>query len=198
MPAARAVAMSVPESPTMTARVGNAAGRRDGAPQDLRVGLLDAERVLAADRRKAPASGRARRAAGATAARACWCRPRTGSRRPSQPVERLIEAGERPRAVGDVRGVVCDEIGEHAVDRRCARRCRPSSRRPLSIIRRAPPPIMLRACAYSIGGRPFAREHDVERVDQIGRGVDQGAVEVEDDGQGGHAFRLSWGSVNGG
>ena len=39
----------------------------------------------------------------------------------------------------------------------------------------------------------FAREHDIERVDQVGRGVDQRAVEIEDDGEGGHAFRLSFG-----
>ena len=58
-----------------------AAGRRDGPAQDLRVGLLDAERVLAADRGKARGRARAHRAGAATALRACWCRPRSGSRR---------------------------------------------------------------------------------------------------------------------
>ena len=53
MPAARAVAISVTESPTMTASPGVAAGARDGPPQDLRIGLLHAERVLAADRGEA-------------------------------------------------------------------------------------------------------------------------------------------------
>ena len=32
----------------------------------------------------------------------------------------------------------------------------------------------------------LAREHHVEGVDEIGRGIDQGAVEVENDGPGGH------------
>ena len=32
----------------------------------------------------------------------------------------------------------------------------------------------------------FPREHHVEGVDEIGRGIDQGAVEVENDGWGGH------------
>ena len=37
----------------------------------------------------------------------------------------------------------------------------------------------------------FAREHDVERIDEIGRGIDQGAVEVENDGWGGHGGSLA-------
>ena len=32
------------------------------------------------------------------------------------------------------------------------------------------------------GGQAFARQDDVERVDQVGRGIDQRAVEIEDDG----------------
>ena len=37
--------------------------------------------------------------------------------------------------------------------------------------------------------QPFPREQDVEGVDEIGGGVDEGAVEVEDDRQRGHARR---------
>ena len=37
----------------------------------------------------------------------------------------------------------------------------------------------------------FAREHDVEGVDQIGRGIDQRAVEVENDGRSGHGGSLA-------
>src|SRR6185437_7649631 len=34
-------------------------------------------------------------------------------------------------------------------------------------------------------------QHHVESLDQVGRGVDQSAVQVENDGERGHAFRLS-------
>ena len=38
------------------------------------------------------------------------------------------------------------------------------------------------------GRKALAREHEIERADQVGRGVDQGAVEIEDDSAGrGHA-----------
>ena len=61
---------------------------------------------------------------------------------------------------------------------------RPSSSRPRSISLRAPAPIMLRADCSGTGGRPFAVEHEVERADQVGRGIDQRAVEIEYDNAG--------------
>jgi phosphoglycolate phosphatase-like HAD superfamily hydrolase len=43
----------------------------------------------------------------------------------------------------------------------------------------------------------FTAEHEIERGDQVGRGVDQGAVEVEDDGAGkGHGNSLAAGKAS--
>ena len=33
------------------------------------------------------------------------------------------------------------------------------------------------------GGEPLPREDHIERVDEVGRGIDQRAVEIEDDGE---------------
>jgi hypothetical protein len=45
----------------------------------------------------------------------------------------------------------------------------------------------------------IARKHQIEGVDQVGRGVDQRAVEVENDGRGGHGriASLSWRTIQG-
>ena len=49
-----------------------------------------------------------------------------------------------------------------------------------------PAPIMVRASSNATAGNVVTREDDVERVDKVGRGVDQRAVEIEHDGGGGH------------
>ena len=94
-----------------------AAGGPDGPPQDFRIGLLDAERVLAADRGKARGSARAHRAAAATAPSSLLVQ--TARRQPlrGEPVER----GARGPGNGRERsamwlGVIGDEILEHPVD----------------------------------------------------------------------------------
>ena len=55
-PAARAVRMSVTEFPDHDGALRLAAGAPDRCAENLRVGLVHAERVLAADRGKAAAS----------------------------------------------------------------------------------------------------------------------------------------------
>ena len=71
-----------------------------------------------------------------------------------QPVERRLEPRERPRAVGDVVGIVRDEIGEEPVHfRRAGVRAR-LRREARSIMPRAPPPISRRAAANGTAGRP--------------------------------------------
>jgi hypothetical protein len=56
-----------------------------------------------------------------------------------------------------------------------------------AIIARAPPPISLCDVLEGNGGQAFAREHNAECVDQVGRGVDQRAVEIENEKGRGHA-----------
>ena len=159
-----------------------AAGLQHGAPQHLGVRLLHPEGVLAADRFKARGhpqciEQQARQAFELVGA------DREAAAFGGEPVERALQARKRPRAVGDVGGVVLDEIGEHPVELGGRERAAARAIRPSSIMRRAPPPIMLRACVVRQRRQALAREHDVQRVDQIGRGVDQGAVEIEDDGE---------------
>ena len=66
---------------------------------------------------------------------------------------------------------------------------RPAAARPRSIITRAPPPTMLRAGLIGDRRQAFARQDDVEGRDQIGRGIDQRPVEIEDDEGGSHDRR---------
>ena len=75
-----------------------------------------------------------------------------------------------------------DEIGEHPVDL-AGGDGRPSSVEPA--FDHAAGAAADHGARLVVGDRrqPLAREHDVEGVDQVGRGVDQRAVEVEDDGQ---------------
>ena len=49
-----------------------------------------------------------------------------------------------------------------------------------------PAPIIARASSNATGGDVVPAEDDIERVDEVGRGVDERAVEIEDDGGRGH------------
>jgi hypothetical protein len=58
----------------------------------------------------------------------------------------------------------------------------PAAAKPRSSSARAPRPTIRRTSSKGRGGRPSSLEDHVQRADQVGRGVDQGAVEVEGDG----------------
>ena len=87
-------AMSVPESPIMIASAGLAAGARDRPPQNFRIGLLHAERVLAADRGEVGVESELVEQEHATAIRACWCRPRDGEPLGGESIERASSCGK--------------------------------------------------------------------------------------------------------
>jgi hypothetical protein len=101
-------------------------------------------------------------------------------------VERGLEAGKWPRVIRDVRGVVVDEVAHQPVD--------------LDLVERAALGFQSahdqrpRAAAHHVAGcivgdrrQPGAGENDVEGGDEIGRAVDQRAVEIQNDGRGHHA-----------
>ena len=93
-------------------------------------------------------------------------------------VERRLQPLERARQVGDMVGVIGDEILHHPVD---------LGDRAVAVLRLQPALDQLaRAAADQVAcgrerqlGNSFLAQDDVERGDQVGRGVDEGAVEIE-------------------
>ena len=153
MPARRATPTSGPASPTMMVAADIAAGARHRLLQDDGIGLGDAERVGAADRGKSPAQvqlveqqlrqpfelvGADRKAAAVR----------------REIVERGFQSLERARGVGDVVGVIVDEIlrAGGRVPRRSSRGLRLRARARSACARRR------RSCCAPIasgtGGRP--------------------------------------------
>ena len=108
----------------------------------------------------------------------------TAKRQPAagELVECRFKAGERPRAIRNMRGIVRDEVADQPVDRgrvELAALRRPTRARSSLAHRRRP------CCARhhrATGGRPMPREDDVERGDEIGSAVDQRPIEIENDG----------------
>jgi hypothetical protein len=97
-------------------------------------------------------------------------------------VERHLDLRIGAGAVGDVGGIVGDERGIERVDvggRRVAalRNQSPFDHRP-----RAPANQRARGLQRD-GGQSVLREDEIERADEVGRRVNQRAVEVEDDGE---------------
>ena len=174
----------------MTARADVAAGLRDGTPQYLRVRLLHAEGVLAADRGKARVSPSA---SSSSRDRPSSLLVQTAKRQPSrgQPVERRIKARKRPRAVGDMGGVVRDEIGEQPVELG-ASGVRPSRRRARA---RSSPG----AAADHVAGRRIGdRRQAFARNTTLRVSIRSGAVSISVPSRSkttvraGMIFRLSW------
>ena len=101
---------------------------------------------------------------------------------PGQSVERRFEVRERTRAVGNVLSIIRHERFVQTID---------VGRRALASIRRQrifdhPP----RSSADQRPGgfegndrQSLLREGVVERIDEVGGGIDQRAVEIEDDGE---------------
>ena len=113
---------------------------------------------------------------------------------------KLIEGGfqplERPRGVRNVGGVIVNEIAHEAVDVFHAHRL---------AFQLEPALDQLAGAGADHVARRFQRhrrqafpvEHVIERGDQVGRGVDEGAVEVEDNSAGkGHGNSLAAGKAS--
>ena len=100
-------------------------------------------------------------------------------------VQRGLEAGKWPRLIRDVRGVVVDEVAHHPVDldhvERAALRFQPAhDQRPRAATDH------VAGCIIGNGRQAGASENDVEGGDEIGRAVDQRAVEIQNDGRSHH------------
>ena len=165
----------------MMARRGLAAGALDGKPQHLRIGLLHAERILAANRGEMPGQLQ---------------RVQEPDREPfelvgadretmalaGQVLERRFKLWKRPRVVGDMRGVMFDERGEHPIE--LGFRTDPALGG-----ERAFDHASCAAADHAPGGVVFdrrqalPRQNEVERRNEIGSGIDQRAVEIENDGE---------------
>jgi hypothetical protein len=110
-------------------------------------------------------------------------------------VERGLKALERARGVRDMGGVIVDEIGGEAVEIGDADRASFDFKPALDQFSGAGADHV--ACRRKRYRRQaFALEHIIEGADQVGGRVDEGAVEVEDDGGGktgfeGHAAALA-------
>src|SRR3954454_2397524 len=91
-----------------------AASRPDRPPQDLGVGLLHAEGVLAADRGKAPAEAERFQQEPRQAFELVGANRKLAAAR-GKAIERRVETRKRLRAVGDVGAVIDDEIGEQSI-----------------------------------------------------------------------------------
>ncbi|MGY4478447.1 hypothetical protein ACVILL_005861 [Bradyrhizobium sp. USDA 3364] len=105
-----------------------------------------------------------------------------------KPVERGLQPVERARAVGDMLGVIVDEILGQAVEVSDADRAAIHLEPALEQLARAGADhVACRRQRHRL--QTLAVEHVIERADQIRRGVHQRAVEIEyNDGgrEGGH------------
>ena len=83
-------------------------------------------------------------------------------------------------------GVIFDESAEHAIELRLGAGAAFGGQRPFDHAARTaadePPGVVV-----GDWGEALAREDQVERRDQVGRGIDQRAVEIENDGEHGIA-----------
>jgi hypothetical protein len=157
-----------------------AAGVPDSQPQHLRIRLLYAERFLATDRREITAEIQSIEQAARKPFQLVGA-----NREPAsfvgKPLESAFEVRKRARAVGNMRAVMVDEDPKHAI--------KLGARHVSALGDQGAFDHSARAAANHsprivVGNRrqAFAGEDDIERRNQIGRGIDQCAVEIEDDG----------------
>src|ERR1043166_7267155 len=165
-----------------------AARARDGLAQQFRVGLCDPERVLAADRGKAAGKPEPLQQKHGEVLELVGAYRKAGAPR-GQQIERRLNAGEGLRMVGDMCGVMRDENGEQAIEiGRVERGPLPAERARQHVAGAAADHDPRLRIGH--GGVAFAREHRVERGNEVGRGVDQGSVEIEHNGWLWHRGRL--------
>ena len=154
------------------------------------IGLGDAERVGAADRGKSRAQAELVEQALRQPFQLVGANGKSIALRP-EVIEGGLQPLERPRGVGDVGGVIVDEIAEQAVDVADAHRTAFQFQAALDQLAGAGADHVARGFQGD-GRQAFAVEHVIERGDQVGRGVDQRAVEIEDNSAGkGHRNWLS-------
>ena len=100
-------------------------------------------------------------------------------------VEGRLEAGKRPRLIRDVLGIVGDEVPDQSVELAGGKLAALGCQSALDNRARAAADHV--ACGIVAERRQaFAAEDDVEGGDQIGRGIDQRPVEIENDGGSNH------------
>src|SRR5262249_42211260 len=98
---------------------------------------------------------------------------------------------ERARGDRDVFGIVIDEIRHHAVDLRNRHDGATGFEPALDQLAGAGADHVARGFEWE-RRQALAVEHEIERVDEVGRGIDERAVEIEDDGGTfGHGAALS-------
>ena len=180
-PAARAVLMSVPESPTMIARSLDAARSGDGLEQRLRVRLADAERVLAADEGESVGDaeffdqelGQALDLVGADRLPPAGARERR---------ERLVDAWIKPGAIDDMGVVIAQDNRRTSASISCGSRD-PARSGEAALDQRPRAGPEQRAGAFDGQGRKaFSPQQPIERGDQVLGRVGERAVEIIDDG----------------
>ena len=162
----------------------DAARRGDRPDERLRIGLADPERVLAADEGEAVGDaelrhqqpGRGLHLVGADRL------PPAGAREGG---ERRRDAGIQPRLVGDMGVVVGEEIAEQRLERH--RREFPAGGGEAALDQRAAAGAEQGPGVGDRQGREaLADQHEVQRAHQVARRVGERAVEIVDDGRGGH------------
>ena len=157
-----------------------AAGAPDGQPQDFRIGFLHAESILAANGREIVAELERIEELNRQPFELVGA-----DRKPAalggEPLKDGLEMRERARAIGNVRAVMGDKSAEHAVELGGRHVAALGDQGPLDHAARAaadhPPRIVV-----SHRRQAFIGQHEIERRNQIRRGIDQRAVEIEDDG----------------
>ena len=154
-----------------------AAGARDGLAQDGRIGLGDAERIGAANRRKPRTQSEPVEQQFRQPLQFVGADRETKSLR-GEIVERAFEAFERPRGVGDMGGIIIDEVGGEPADVFDAGDAAFQFQPALDQFAGAGADHVARRLQRH-RRQAFAVEHVIQCVDQVGRGIDQRAVEIE-------------------
>ena len=164
--------------------VAHPAGGRDRAEQGLRIGLADAERVLAADEREPFRHAQLlhqelRRAFHLVGADGLTP---AGSRKRCQ---RRVDAGIEPRALADVAIVMSEKVAEQRLE--LQGRKLPAGRSEAARDEGAAARAKHRAGVFDRQRRKaFVCQDGVQRAHQVARGVGERAVEVVNDRGSGH------------
>ena len=107
-------------------------------------------------------------------------------------VERRRDAGIEPRVLGDMGVVMGEEVAEQRLERHRRRASGPTAAKPRSISARPPAPSSGRGVGDRQGREALADQDEVQRPHQVGRGVGERAVEIEDDGRRRSSARLKF------
>ncbi len=169
--------MSVFEIPDHHGAAQIAVGRLDRQPKRARIGLVHGKAAAPANRREAVRrreffEEQARHGLGLVGADG-----ETKPRRP-EPIERRERAGKEAAFVGDMRLIVNEKVANQRIRARQIERRALAGEAALDQRPRAGPDERPRGLE-SERRQPLAQQQDVERADEIMRGVGQRAVEIE-------------------